>query len=161
MIGSVKMVDHNEIIEIQRQLVLKYYNSSPSLVTEIYWIYAFPKQKNYKKPKDNSGGKWLIFVPNEKIDDTWHIIKIATENGILGCGSKVATAKENPNATNSKTKVICVYSYDADDEKDVLRIREELRKLGFENKLSYKTDKATLEGKYSNRGNKKISKYYL
>ena len=71
------------------------------------------------------------------------------------CGSRVVTTKENPNATNSKMKVIYVYSYDTEDDKDVLRIREEIRKLEFENKLSYKTDRATLDESYSNRRNKK------
>ena len=75
--------------------------------------------------------------------------------------SKVATAKSNPNATNSSIKVICVYSYDWADEGDVMRIRQELRQLGITRKIPYKADEDTDSGKYANQGTKRISKYYI
>ncbi|MGD0071944.1 MAG: putative phosphothreonine lyase domain-containing protein [Candidatus Bathyarchaeia archaeon] len=87
-------------------------------------------------------------------------MKKATDAGKLGDSSKVATAKPNSNATNPDTKVMCVYTYDWNDENDVRRVREELRKLGITNKLPYKADEDTLAGKYRIMGNKKISKYY-
>ena len=34
------------------------------------------------------------------------------------------------------------------DEKDVFKVREQLRKLGIENELSYKTNEDMLAGKY-------------
>ena len=75
--------------------------------------------------------------------------------------SKVATAKDNPNAANSNTKVICVYTYDWTDEEDVMRIRQELRQLGITRKIPYKADEDTESGKYANQGTKRISKYYI
>jgi len=90
----------------------------------------------------------------------WAKIKKATEEGKLGDSAKVATAKPNPNATNQATKVICVYTYDWTDEKDVKRVREELRILGITNKIPYKADEDTLSGKYRVRGDTRISKYY-
>ena len=136
-----------------------YKDSKPSQITDVYWIYAKNDVVSYPKDTERSG-KWLIFVPTDKIDAVWATIKKATEKGLLGKFSKVATAKPNPNAPTSKDKVICVYTYDYEDEKDVMRIREELRKLGIVSKIPYKTNKATLENKYSVRGNTRISTYY-
>jgi histidyl-tRNA synthetase len=86
--------------------------------------------------------------------------KKATEEGLLGKYSKVATAIPNLNAPTPKNTVICVYTYDHDDRKDVMRIRDELRKMGFTSKIPYKADKATLENKYSVKRNTRISTYY-
>jgi hypothetical protein len=77
----------------------------------------------------------------------------------LGGSAKVSTAKPNPLATG-RQRVICVYTYDWADEKDVKRIREELRKLGITNKIPYKADQDTASGKYQKRGCTRISKYY-
>jgi hypothetical protein len=94
------------------------------------------------------------------VDDVWEKIKRATEEGRLGGRVKVATAKPNPNAVNPDKRVICIYTYDCEDEEDVKRVRQELRKLGITGKIPYKTDKATLRGRYQIRGDKKISKYF-
>lgn len=130
----------------------------PSIVTDDYWLFAEAKDKRF--PQSGRAGKWLLFVPLTKIDEVWSIIKFATESGRLGIASKVATAKDNPNARDRSTKVICVYTYDHEDEKDVMRVREELRRLGFDNKIPYKTDEATRAGKYQVKGDSRISKYY-
>ena len=134
-------------------------NNNPSVVTETYWLYSKRKKGKYPISTKNCG-KWLIFVPIKNVDEVWQKIKIATENGLLGNSSKVATAKENPNAIDSNKRVICVYTYDYTDKEDVMRIREALKDIGFNNKIPYKTDNATLEGKYQVKGDKRISVYY-
>lgn len=133
---------------------------NPSQVTDEYWIFAERRQGTYPAHSKN-GGKWLIFVPTRRIDNAWSKVKLATEAGRLGEMSKVATAKDNPNATNSSIKVICVYTYDWTDEEDVMRIRQELRQLGITRKIPYKADEDTESGKYANQGTKRISKYYI
>ena len=133
---------------------------NPSQVTDEYWLFANRKQGIYPQHSSN-GGKWLIFVPIERIDQVWSRIKSATEAGKLGEMSKVATVKDNPNAANSSVKVICVYMYNWTDEADVMRIRQELRQLGITRKIPYKADKETESGKYANQGTKRISKYYI
>ncbi len=90
----------------------------------------------------------------------WSRIKNAVEEGKLGDSAKVATARPNSLARKSNGKIICVYTYDWTDEKDIKRIREELRKLGITNKIPYKADEDTLSGKYRIKGHKGISKYY-
>lgn len=131
----------------------------PSTVTDVYWIYAYRKKGNYPQPSDNCG-KWLVFVPDKEVDEVWEKIRSATQEGKLGLASKVATAKGSSLASGSTSKVICVYTYDWTDRKDVTRIREELRKLGITNKIPYKTDKDTLSGKYRRKGDTRISKYH-
>ncbi len=145
--------------KIQIKIAEPFQNQKPSKITSIYWIYALNEISPYPESTERSG-KWLIFVPNDEIDDAWDRIRGATKNGLLGGSSKVATARPNPNAVTSTSKVICVYTYDWKDEKDVMRVREELKKLGFTQKIPYKTDNATSEGRYSVKGHTRISQYY-
>ena len=136
-----------------------YSNAKPSEVTDVYWLSAERKKGKYLSHSSRSG-KWLIFVTLNEIDRVWARVKKATEEGKLGSCAKVATGKSNRNATSSNTKVICVYTYDWTDERDVKRIREELRKIGITNRIPYKVDKDTLSGKHRLGGHKRISKYY-
>lgn len=131
----------------------------PSKTNSVYWLFAHRKNGTYPSSNQNCG-KWLIFADIKEIDTIWDKIKIATENGFLGGTSKVATAKSNPNANGQNKKVICVYTYDYTDKDDVMKIREELRKIGIVSKIPYKTDKATSKGEYQVKGNTKISTYY-
>jgi len=82
------------------------------------------------------------------------LIAQATFDNLLGFGSKVST-----NMSNSPNKVICVYTYDANDEDDIMKVRESLRQLGIKKKIPYKTNDATLNGQYAAEG-KRVSKYY-
>lgn len=143
---------------------MKKVNSSaddkPSKVTDAYWIYAERRKGNYPLPTPRNG-KWLVFVNERDVDEVWAKIKKATEEGKLGSSAKAATAKPSPLGEPSKKgKLICIYTYDWKDEKDVKRVREELRKLGITNKIPYKSDEDTLSGKCRATGHTKISKYY-
>jgi hypothetical protein len=136
-----------------------YDTANPLEVTEVFWLHAERRKGRYPESTPRAG-KWLVFVPLNSLDDVWSKIKLATEEGRLGGSSKVGTARPNPNATNPNSRVICVYTYDWKDEKDVRRVREELRKLGIIAKIPYKSDEDTLSGKYRITGHTRISKYY-
>ena len=154
------MKDEHEALKTkQMELAQRFAEANPSEVTEVYWLYAVRKKGTYPRPTPYSG-KWLIFVNRNDIDAIWTTIKQATEEGKLGGSTKVATAKPNPYATDPKTKVICVYTYDWADEADVRRIRAELRALGITQKISYKADADTLRDKYRVTGHQRINKYY-
>jgi len=133
-------------------------NCKPTEMTDSYWIGAWRKLGSYPKATDRSG-KWLVFVPVEQVDEVWEVVKAATESGKLGDCSKVATMRANPNARDPRKKVICIYTYDSDDRADVRRVRQALRELGFTERLAYKTDQSTREGRYRKRGDRGISKY--
>lgn len=72
---------------------IKSQSGNPSEITDAYWISADRRKGKYFKQTEYSG-KWLVFVPLEKIDEVWSKIKKATEEGLLGQASKVATAKK-------------------------------------------------------------------
>jgi hypothetical protein len=132
-------------------------DSPPSQVTGDYWIYAWRHEGSYPQPTERSG-KWLLFVPSEKIDAAWATIKRATEQGRLGDSAKAAAARPNALAIDAQKKVICVYTYDGDDRDDVGRVLRELRALGFGARLFWKADAATLAGVYSGAG-RRASRY--
>jgi hypothetical protein len=127
-------------------------SDSPSQVKDVPFICA--KYKG-KMPADiGRVGKWLFFVTEKYVDDTWRNVKKAVEDGKLWKVAKVSTAR----SSNGGSYVVCVYTYDCDDEKDVMKIREHLRKMGFKRPASYKTDEQTLAGIYSD-STEGISKY--
>jgi len=130
----------------------------PSAEKRVHWIYAFRRQRRYPRSTPRSG-KWLIFVYKKNVDVVWEKIRRATEEGNLGDTAKVATSKPNPHRKPG-LRVICVYTYDWKDVVDVKRVREELRKIGIIQPISYKSDQDTLQGKYAGEGRKRISKYY-
>lgn len=130
----------------------------PSKVRDDYQVHA--ENPSPSKEWTDRSGKWLIFTSFKKLDETWKLIAEETEAGRLGISAKTATAKPNGLAKNPWIKVICVYTHDATDREDVMRVRERLREIGFTKKLSYKTDQATAAGVYSNNSEKPISTYY-
>lgn len=140
----------------------------PSRKQKDFWIRAracgpgFQLGKYYipYPPHTDRGGKWLLFVERGEVDEAWKSITRALKVGMLGSHAKVSTARPNPHGNNPRQHVICVYTYDSDDEDDVMRVRESLRELGFTAPIPYKTDEATLQGKYRLEGYLRISKYY-
>ena len=133
--------------------------SAPTKEKRKYWLFAERKVGSYPAHTER-GGKWLIFIPKTAIDEVWSRIRQAVEEGKLGGSAKVSTARPRPTSTDPSSHVICVYTCDALDEADVQRIRSSLRDLGIVSKIPYKTDDATLEGKYRKSGDKRISLYY-
>lgn len=180
--GGVVVEDDYEFLQshyqsIVRMLDLNVINQTPSEITEgeIHWVWALMSEKEFIKHemdrwetrsieehmKERSRvGKWLVFVQPDDVDKIWEKIKKATEDGLLGGTSKVSTAARSKSYSGSKQHVICIYTDDWTDENDVMRVREELRKLGITKKIPYKSDEDTLSGKYAKNGYKNISKYF-
>lgn len=125
------------------------------------WLYAARKkaEKANDPTRGRNSGKWLVYAQPDYIDEVWQGIKKATEKGALGPYSKVSTAKPDPKSRGLE-HVICVYTRDSDNVKDVMRIRAQLKKMGIIKPIPYKTDQATVDGKYSVNGYRNISKYY-
>ena len=129
----------------------------PSHDTKNFWHVTSDLTRTQKHATARSG-KWLVFVPPEELDARWGLIRKATEEGRLGYSSKVSTSRPSPNASGPE-RVICVHTYDSDDEADVQRVRDVLRELGFTAKIPYKTDAMTQKGHYAEAG-KRVSKYF-
>jgi hypothetical protein len=118
----------------------------PSQITDDYWFYAHgPAVCDADACRT---GKWLVFVPARQVDRWWERVRLATEHGQLGTSAKAATARRNDLAASQRTKLICVYTRDWQDQDDVRRVLRQLRVLGVTSRLSYKTDEATMSGVY-------------
>lgn len=153
--SQILTAEHAKFIEIFNDDLGKL----PSVETEVYWIGVSQELGELFTPNVRSG-KWLLFISKDKIDETWKKIQDATKKGLLGYFSKVSTAKSNKSSKDANARVICVYTYDYTDEMDRTRVRNELRKMGFTNKISYKTNASTRNGKYFENGDKNISSFF-
>ncbi|HJJ53219.1 MAG TPA: DUF1917 domain-containing protein [Methanocorpusculum sp.] len=129
----------------------------PSKTVKSYWI-------QQDKPGTGSGGigaeeagKWLIFVGPEEVDVAWQRVRDATIEGRLGIGAKVSTAKENDDSHDDR-KVIYVFTENWADEPDVMRVRAELKELGFIDRIGYKRNLDTYAGEYREKG-KRVAYY--
>jgi len=119
----------------------------PSEITDDYWIWADGPGPQPDR-NDPHVGKWLIFVRAGEIDDWWARIWPAVDRGDLGFRAKAATARDNTLQRARNAMVICAYTRDWRDKDDVRRVLAGLRELGVSWRLSYKTDDATLAGRY-------------
>lgn len=121
---------------------------APSTVVDGLWIWAENHVCIPVEGRDDAGGKWLVFAPVNEVDEWWRVVRRATEDGRLGEMAKVATAASSPLTRSPHERVICVYTYDADDLADVACVLQELRRLGFRRRLSYKSGADTLGRRY-------------
>lgn len=121
-----------------------------------WWILA-NADKQGNRVRGKHGGKWLLFCSPESVNETWNKLLIALGNGELGDAIKCSTAYNNINYGGSK-HAICIYVH-TEDETEIMRVRESLRKIGITWKIPYKTNAKTLEGKYAKNGDR-VSSYY-
>ena len=129
----------------------------PGRTTRMYWIVQDAPGVKPDAIEDELAGKWLIFLPPERVDEAWVKVRNATCRNELGISAKVSTAKPNPESRDSM-KVIYVYTPDWRDEADVMRVRERLRELGFVDRIGYKRNIETFRGEYSHKG-KRVTFY--
>ncbi|MDR0438616.1 MAG: DUF1917 domain-containing protein, partial [Methanocalculaceae archaeon] len=109
----------------------------PTKTTKSYWIQQDHPDAETWVAGAEEAGKWLIFLSSEEVDVAWKKVRNATVVGTLGIGAKVSTAKENKDSHDDR-KVIYVFTTDWSDEKEVMRVREELKNLGFVDRIGYK-----------------------
>ena len=128
------------------------HNVCPSAYRDDDWLWArAPRGSVSREGGIPKSGKWMVWISKVNVDEIWQKIKESVEKGELGIAAKVATAKQSQGVHLS-----CIYTYDHTDENDVMRVRDKLREIGFTSKMPYKTDEATIQGKYG----KGVSKYY-
>ena len=123
---------------------------NPSETTDYAWIYSLPPKR---EQDDVVLGKWLVFRPYSQIDETWHLVRKATESGVLRestRGAKCSGLFYDPccHGPGPKTSgVICVYTMEEDVDRAGFILINMLK-----HDLKYKTDEATLDGDYSWKG---------
>ena len=93
-------------------------------------------------------GKWMLFPHPDDVNSTWSRVATNTVKNELGIAAKVAALEGEPD----KARLICVYTENFEDKKDVLRVLEKLLELGLCNRngaiadgraIYYKTDAYT------------------
>jgi hypothetical protein len=72
--------------------------------------------------------QWMLFCPVFEVNEVWGVIAKATANNELGIGAKVATKL---NVDQRTERLICVYTADFSDTKDVTRVAQKLKQLGL------------------------------
>ncbi|KAF9892940.1 hypothetical protein FE257_000532 [Aspergillus nanangensis] len=91
---------------------------------------------------DVVSGKWMLFLTPHRVDEYWEAVAVATVQGELGFGAKVATDDGSNN-----TRLLAVYTRDYEDKEDVKRVLEKLVELGLvkegERSIYYKCDAYT------------------
>ncbi|KAI0198652.1 hypothetical protein F4808DRAFT_462590 [Astrocystis sublimbata] len=90
-------------------------------------------------------GKWLLFCTAFEVNAVWELIAKATAQNELGIAAKVAPKS---NVDQRMERLICVYTADFSDKKDVIRVANKLKQLGLvKNKpIYYKPDAYTYLG---------------
>lgn len=127
---------------------------NPSEITHAAFVRAIYDGKLEHEASPRTG-KWLFFIAEKYIDNTWENVKKAIEAGKLWYHAKASTAWRSKGAVY----VICIYTYDYEDEADVMRIRGVLREMGFKRPTSYKTDAATQAGLYADNSEGEVTLY--
>lgn len=130
--------------DFETDVVQSIEEGNPSEVMHAAFIVATYKG-NIPQPEAKQVGKWLFFVAEKYIDDTWRNVKKAIEEDKLWKQAKVSTAWRSKGGVY----VVCVYTYDYEDVNDVMKIRDYLREMGFKKTASYKNDEQTIAGIYS------------
>lgn len=78
------------------------------------------------------------------------LVEIHRRRGLadrLGPSAKAATSEWNYRRDDEE-RLICIYTHDWRDRRDLLRVLKELRSMGFAGRLTYKTDADTERGIY-------------
>ena len=121
--------------------------TKPTEYDGAFWIGVdSPFKKNNPQLHNSSMlGKWMLFIPVDKINETWKLIFEETEKDNLGFSSKVSTHLGWLQNGKGADYVICVHTKDFRDEEDVFRVRQRLFEFGFTEPLKYKTDRATFQ----------------
>lgn len=114
---------------------------APSKVTDRFWVYAWnPKATGEVGPRN---GKWVITIPEAKLDESWTKIVDALKVGRLGDACKARTAVPHPFLEPDGQTVLIVFTKDFLDVKDRNRILSEIYRLGFHS-VRYRTDQESL-----------------
>ncbi|MCJ1259951.1 hypothetical protein MMC24_007790 [Lignoscripta atroalba] len=75
-----------------------------------------------------TSGKWMLFPMPEEVDRTWEAVAQGTARGELGIAAKVAT---DEGGGDRVPRLVCVYTADFADKKDVRRVLEGLVEMGL------------------------------
>lgn len=120
------------------------------------WIINTNDSKNIKP----YSGKWMIFVYDKDLKNTWNTVKdIVKTNNLYQ--AKVATLDQlNPNSISNTVSPIFVYTTDYRDKENVKYVADLIHPhININKPIYYKTNKATSNNIYSTNSKTKVSIY--
>ena len=135
-------------------------NDKPMETLDAYWIY-----ESNTKHNSTDVGKWMLFYPEDDINDKWDVAKQLYRDGVfIGVVSmKCSTARPNPRASNTNSGIIIFYSDDSSNEELIMKIgRDICRSMEYSEQpfMHYKTDEQTSIGTRAT-GSRRNYKYRL
>lgn len=68
----------------------------------------------------------MLFCQPKEVNEIWEIVAKATANNELGIAAKVAPRSDD---TGRRDRLLCVYTADFQDRKDVVRVLRRLKEL--------------------------------
>ncbi|KAK2759812.1 hypothetical protein FQN54_002546 [Arachnomyces sp. PD_36] len=74
-------------------------------------------------------GKWMLFVPEPRVDEVWEAVLGATTKGNLGIQAKVAVKDES--SRPQRPRLIAVYTRDFADREDIRKVLVKLVGMGL------------------------------
>lgn len=115
--------------------------------SNVSWIWATHKHRvneSYQR-----SGKWMLFPNSGKVDEAWFkVVDLLADRKLGGC-AKVAPVCRKQNNMH----VICIYTSDHENVKEVFSVLHTLRNSGISSAssctLNYKTDDATYGAVYA------------
>ena len=114
----------------------------PSTTQHLPWLFQVAPGRLFEST--GQSGKWCVYRTTDGIDTAWRVVRALVTNDIL-LAAKVSTRQAVDSGGHGQ-HVICVYTPDSQDWKEVLRVREVLRAAGFEGRLQYRRDADTMAG---------------
>lgn len=118
----------------------------PSEDNGTFWHFAWAPYSRFRSSYIT--GKWMIYVPDNELDEVWSRVKDAVEQEGIAPGAKCSTALVNPRQESHGSKIICVYVDHYKAEEETKEVLTHLRRIGIKGKLKFKRDKETFESVY-------------
>ena len=138
---QIPLIKENKIPKKRVEPISVFDEEKPSEILDKIWLYA--KNTKLKYPKMTQyGGKLLLFPEKDKVDEMWNFIRVLIYAGELTQYAKVSTALKR-NKLGKSSHVICIYTYDIRDIKDIERLRRKLKAYGFVENIPYKSNEET------------------
>jgi len=101
----------------------------PMEITDFPWCYKSNENRcttffGFSIAPPFNVGKWMLFYPNSKMNDSWILAKkLFDNNELYGVISmKCSTAYKNPRASSKNNGIIILYCSDSDNESEIMKI---------------------------------------
>ncbi|GBM33785.1 hypothetical protein AVEN_183043-1 [Araneus ventricosus] len=136
--------------------------SLPSQMTVDEYIYLPSDKEDFEEVTYRIGGKWMVYSMGlNQQDKFWQALLPLYHQGlILGLKASAAKGTKAQVENDREGHIIMCYTEDSDDKRCVKNTADAIRAaVGFREIMYYKSNAASIDGKYNHEGHKGVSKY--